>query len=100
MLALIAGCAQLEWLRPDTEPATRAQDLAQCEQQASLSASRLSASKQVMTPSVSISPSGGAGVHIPPPYAPIDPALESDILTLCMHAKGYRLAPVKPAGAP
>jgi len=100
ILALIAGCAQLEWLRPDTEPATRAQDLAHCEQQASLSSSRQSASKQAMTPSVSISPSGGVGVHVPPPFAPSDPALESDLLTACMHAKGYRLAPAKPAGEP
>ena len=98
MLALIAGCVQLEWLRPDTEPATRNEDLVRCEQQARSSALRLSAWKHAVIPSVSISPSGGASVQMPPPHAPSDLALENDLLTSCMHAKGYRLVPAKAAG--
>ena len=98
MLALIAGCAQLEWLKPDTEPATRNEDLARCEQQARLSASRMSPSANGLIPSVSVSPSGSVSVQMPPPYAPADVAMESDLLTSCMHAKGYRLVPAKSAG--
>jgi hypothetical protein len=45
MLALVSGCAQMEWLKPDMEPATRDQDLARCEQQARASAARMSASR-------------------------------------------------------
>ncbi len=98
MLALIAGCAQLEWLRPDTEPATRDEDLARCEQQARLSALRMSASEHASIPSVSTGPSGSASVQMPPPHARTDLALESDLLISCMRAKGYRLVPAKSAG--
>jgi hypothetical protein len=98
MLVLIAGCAQMEWLRPDTEPATRDEDLARCEQHARSSASRLSPREHALIPSVSVSPSGSASVQMPPPYAPDDLALESDLLTSCMHTKGYRLAPAKAGG--
>ena len=98
LLALIAGCAQLEWLKPDTEPQTRNEDLARCEQQARLTASRMSQLARALIPSVAVSPSGSASVQMPPPYPPSDLALESDMLTSCMHAKGYRLIPVKSAG--
>jgi hypothetical protein len=95
MLALIAGCAQLEWLRPDTEPATRNEDLAHCEQQAHLSASRMSTSWHASIPGVSVGPGGSASVQMPPPHVANDLVLESDFLTSCMHAKGYRLVPAK-----
>jgi len=98
ILALIAGCAQLEWLKPDTEPAARDEDLARCEQQARLTASRMSPSAGALLPSVAVSPSGSASVQMPPPYVSSDLALESDLLTSCMHAKGYRLMPAKSAG--
>ena len=98
MLALIVGCAQLEWLRPDTEPATLDEDLARCEQQARLTASRMSPSAYGSMPSVSVGPGGIASVQMPPPYAPSDLVLENDLLTSCMHAKGYRLFPAKSAG--
>ena len=98
ILALIAGCAQLEWLKPDKDSATRDEDLARCEQQARLTASRMSPSARALTPSVVVSPSGSASVQMPPPYAPSDPTLEMDFLTSCMHAKGYRLVPAKSAG--
>ena len=98
ILALIAGCAQLEWLKPDTEPATRNEDLARCEQQARLTASRMSPSALALTPSVNVGPSGSASVQMPPPHAPRDLTLEMDFLTSCMHAKGYRLIPAKSAG--
>jgi hypothetical protein len=98
MLALMAGCAQLEWLKPDTEPATRNEDLARCEQHARLTASRMSPSARALIPSVSVSPSGSASVQMPAPYAASDVALENDLLTSCMHAKGYRLVPAKSAG--
>lgn len=98
ILALIAGCAQLEWLKPDTDPATRNEDLARCEQQAHLTASRMSPSARALIPSVAVSPSGSASVQMPPPYAPSDLALESDLLTSCMRAKGYRLIPAESAG--
>ena len=98
MLALVAGCAQLEWLRPDTEAATRNEDLARCEQQARSSALRLSAWEHALIPGVSISPSGSAAIQMPPPHVQSDLALESDLLTSCMHAKGYHLVPAKAAG--
>ena len=98
ILALTAGCAQMEWVKPDTEPATSNEDLARCEQQARLTASRMSPSARALIPSVVVSPSGSASVQMPPPYAPNDLALESDLLISCMHAKGYRLIPAKPAG--
>jgi hypothetical protein len=98
LLALVSGCTQLEWLKSDTEPATRNQDLARCEQQALLTASRMSPSARALTPSVAVSPSGSASAQMPPPYASSDLALESDLLTSCMHAKGYRLVPAKSAG--
>jgi hypothetical protein len=98
ILALIAGCAQLEWLRPDMEPATLDEDLTRCEQQARLTASRMSPSALASIPNVSVSPSGSASVQMPPPHAPGDLALENDLLTSCMHAKGYRLVPAKSAG--
>jgi len=97
VLALTAGCAQLEWLKPDMEPATRNEDLARCEQQARLTAARMSPSARALIPSVSVSPSGSASVQMPPPYAPRDLALENDFLTSCMHAKGYRLVPANSA---
>jgi len=98
ILTLIAGCAQLEWLKPDAEPATRDEDLARCQQQARLTALRMSPSARGLIPSVAVSPNGSASVQIPPPYVPSDLALESDVLTSCMHAKGYRLVPAKSAG--
>lgn len=98
ILGLIAGCAQLEWLKPDTDWATRNEDLARCEQQARLTASRMSPSARALMPSVAVSPSGSASVQMPPPYAPSDLTLEMDFLKYCMHAKGYRLVPVKSAG--
>jgi len=98
ILALIAGCAQLEWLKPDTQPATRNEDLARCEQQARLTASRMSPSARGLIPSVAVSPGGSASVQMPPSHAPSDLALENDLLTSCMHAKGYRLVPANPAG--
>jgi len=98
MLALIAGCAQLEWQRPDTAPAALDQDLERCEQQARSSAARMSPAAHASIPSVSVSPGGGVSVQMPPPHAPRDVALKSDLLTSCMHAKGYRLIPAKSAG--
>jgi hypothetical protein len=98
MLTLIAGCAHLEWLKPDAEPAARNVDLAHCEQQARLTASRMSPSARALIPSVAVSPGGSAFVQMPPPYAPRDLALESDVLTSCMRAKGYRLVPADSAG--
>jgi len=98
ILVLTAGCAQLEWLKPDTEPATRNEDLAHCAREARLSASRMSPSARASIPSVAVSPSGSASVQMPPPYAPGDLALESELLTSCMHAKGYRLIPAKSDG--
>ena len=98
MLALIAGCAQLEWLKPDTEPETRHEDLARCERQARLSASRMSSSTHALMPGVSIGPGGSASVQMPPPFAPSDLVLENDLLTSCMREKGYRLVPAKSAG--
>ena len=97
MLALIAGCAQLEWLRPDTEPATLNEDLARCEQQARLSASRMSPPANAI-PNVSVSPSGDVSVQMPPPYVPSDLVRENDLRASCMRAKGYRLVPAKSAG--
>lgn len=97
ILALIAGCAQLEWLKPDTEPAARDEDLARCEQQARLSARRMSRAAGASIPGVAVSPGGSASVQMPP-YAPGDLALESDLLVSCMHAKGYRLMPAKTPG--
>ena len=98
MLALMAGCAQFEWLKPDTEPATRDEDLTRCEQQARLTTSRMSPSASASIPTVSVSPSGSASVQMPPQYVPRDLPLEMDFLTSCMHEKGYRLVPAKPAG--
>jgi hypothetical protein len=97
-LALTAGCAQLEWLKPDAEPATRDEDLARCEQQARLTASRMSPSARGLIPGVAVSPSGSASVQLPPPFAPGDLALENDSLISCMQAKGYRLVTAKRAG--
>lgn len=85
----------MEWMRPDTGPATRNEDLARCEQQAHLSASRTSTSWHASIPSVSVSPGGSASVQLPPPQAPNDLVLEGDFLASCMHAKGYRLVPAK-----
>jgi hypothetical protein len=98
ILAMIAGCAQLEWRKPDTEPATRNEDLAHCEQQARLTASQMSPSALALTPSVNVGPSGSASVQMPSPHAPRALTLEMDFLTSCMHAKGYRLIPAKSAG--
>jgi hypothetical protein len=98
MLALIAGCTQLEWLKSGMEPATRDEDLARCEQQARSAASRTSPSAYASMPNVSVGPGGGASVQMPPPQATSDVARESDALTSCMHAKGYRLVPAKSAG--
>ena len=89
----------MEWLRPDTEPATRNEDLTRCEQQARSSALRLSAREHALIPSVSIGPGGSASVLMPPPHAPGDLALESDLLVSCMRASGYRLVPAGAAGA-
>jgi hypothetical protein len=98
LLALIAGCTQLEWLKPDTGPAARNEDLARCEQQARSVASRMSPSAYAPMPSVNVGPGGGASVQTPPPYSASDPVRESDALASCMHAKGYRLVPAKPGG--
>lgn len=98
ILTLIAGCAQLEWLKPDTEAATRDEDLARCQQQARLTASRMSPSARGLIPNVVVNPSGIASVQMPPSYVPSDLALESDVLTSCMRAKGYRLVPANSAG--
>jgi hypothetical protein len=98
MLALIAGCAQMEWLKPDTEPATRNQDLARCEQQAQLTASRMFPSEYPWTSSVNAGPSGSASAQMPPPHGARDLTLELDIVTSCMHARGYRLVRAKPGG--
>ena len=95
MLILISGCAQLEWQKPDTEAATLDEDLARCEQQAHLSASRMSPTIHAPMPIVSVSPRAGVNVQMPPPYPSSDVVLESDMLTSCMKAKGYRLVPVK-----
>ena len=97
MLALVAGCAQLEWLKPSTEPATRNEDLARCEQQVRGSASRMAPAYTPM-PSVSVSPGGGVSVQTQSPQVPSDLALEGDLLASCMQAKGYRLVPAKSAG--
>ncbi len=85
----------MEWLKPNTEPATRNEDLARCEQQARLSASRMSPWQYGLIPSVAVSPSGSASVQMPSPYASGDMVLERDLRTSCMHAKGYRLVPAK-----
>jgi len=98
ILALNAGCARMEWLKPDTGPATRDEDLARCEQQAHLTASRMSPSVHALIPSVNVGPSGIASVQMPPPNAPRDLTMEMDLLTSCMREKGYRLGSAKPAG--
>ena len=98
LLALIAGCAQLEWRRPDAGPAARDEDLARCEQQARSAASRMSSAAYAPMPSVNVGPGGSASVQTPPPYSASDPARESDALASCMHAKGYRLVPAKAVG--
>jgi hypothetical protein len=98
MVALIAGCAQLEWLKPDMDPATLNEDLARCEHQARSSAARMSPAAHALTPNVSVTPSGDVSMQMPPPYASSDPVLENDLLTSCMHGKGYRLVPAKSAG--
>jgi len=99
ILALLAGCAQLEWMKPDTEAATRNEDLARCAQQARLTAARMSRPAGALIPGVAVGPGGSASVQMPPPYAQSDLLLESDLLTSCMHAKGYRLIPAKTPGA-
>jgi len=90
VLALIAGCAQLEWMRADTAAATRSEDLARCEQQA-----RSSASEYTPIPNVSVGPGGSVSVQTPLPHALGNAAWKSDLLGSCMQAKGYRLAPAK-----
>lgn len=94
-LALIAGCAQLEWLRSATEPATRNEDLARCAQQARSSASRMSGPEYAPGPSVSVGPGGAVSVQMPTAQVPGNLALENDFLASCMQAKGYRLVPAK-----
>ncbi len=99
MLALVSGCAQMEWLKPDMEPATRDQDLARCEQEAHASAARMSASQGALIPGGTAGPGGAASIRMPPQQASRDLVMESDLLTSCMHAKGYRLGRGTSAGA-
>ena len=90
----LAGCAQLEWQKPDTDPAQSARqtdaDLEQCEQRAMLAARRHS-SIGTQIPTVIGSRSGPVTVMMPAFNAAPDPGVQQTFLSDCMRAKGYRL---------
>ncbi|OGA31116.1 MAG: hypothetical protein A3G80_10995 [Betaproteobacteria bacterium RIFCSPLOWO2_12_FULL_62_13b] len=87
------GCAAWQWQKAGADPAALDEDLQQCQQQASARAYSFALSS---APEVIVTPSGTAGVvRAPHAVPPIDPVLANDLLSSCMRAKGYRLAPVR-----
>lgn len=90
----LAGCAELRWQKPDTDPVQAARqtdaDLEQCEQKAILSARRLG-SINTQVPTVVGSRGGPVTVMMPSFNPGPDAGALQTFLSDCMRAKGYSL---------
>lgn len=92
----VAGCAEMRWSRPGTDPAKLDEDLAQCRGEARLQAQRMSLPRTAaVPPGLGTDPLGRA-VPAPPRSRTEDPMLaEQDLTSSCMRGKGYALAPAR-----
>lgn len=87
---LAAGCAQLSWQKPDTDPAQATRDLDQCQEKAMQSARRNS-TMGTQSPVIVGTPSGPVTVMSPSYNPGGDPGAQQRILSDCMRARGYHL---------
>ena len=87
--ALLAGCGEMHWAKPDGDSSSAARDEANCRAAASAAVQR-----QYGPPSLNVGhpdPRFGADTSKP---APADRAvLEAQAVDRCMRAKGYALVP-------
>lgn len=97
VLLLAAGCAPLQWVKQDADPAQLEEDLAQCQQQAWREASWRAWLYRPLGPVV-IQDLQGRRFLVWPHSAFGDPFgdrffEESRLAHFCMRAKGYELVP-------
>ena len=94
---LVAGCAQMDWVRPDATPEQVAADTQQCEQDAWREANYYSLGYRPFGPWLYRDALGQPFFHpVGPFYDPFyDNTMEEQRLAnFCMRAKGYELTPV------
>lgn len=93
MALALAGCAEPQWHKPNTEVARLEEDLGQCRMQARLQASRESYPRPLYSTAV-VGTDATAQAGFPELGARTDPLLlEQDLTSSCMRGKGYDLAP-------
>jgi hypothetical protein len=93
MALALAGCAEPQWHKPNTESARLEEDLGQCRMEARLQASRESFPRPLYSPAAVGTDSTAQGSSAE--LARTDPLLlEQDLTSSCMRGKGYDLAPI------
>lgn len=86
----------MEWTKPNTDPAATQEDIRQCQQQAKLRAARYPLPHDGSIPTTTAGPRGE--VSIIGTSATIqseDARQEFELMTSCMHQKGYKLGPLQ-----
>jgi len=97
VIALVAaGCADLRWHKPGTDPATLEEDLGQCRMDARMQAGRETLPRPLTSPPMIGADAKGNPVVVQSSSRDTDRLLrEQDLTRICMRGKGYALAPVE-----
>lgn len=101
LLALVAGCAPMEWRRPGSAAGVMAADLAECRRIAALQASRLDWNRGLFAHRHLARTADGRLVPVFDPFFGSEPFgdrffLEQNLEDYCLWAKGYELVPDGP----
>ena len=86
----------MQWTRPNTAAVAVQEDIRQCHQQAHLRAARLPLAHGSSFAAASASPGREVSIAATPAAAQSEAAQqEFELMTNCMHGKGYKLEPVQ-----
>ena len=97
-IALMAGCAQMEWHKANADHGTTDQDLEYCRQLARLKLAGDFPRNSNMIPKTEINPSGLISFSTQSQGQSDRLVQEQSFANSCMKQKGYQLVPAKPGG--
>ena len=95
-IALMAGCAQMEWHKPNADHETINQDLERCRQLARLGLARDPSRNGSLMPKTEINQFGLISFSTQPQGQSDRFVQEQSLANSCMRQKGYQLVPAKP----
>jgi hypothetical protein len=94
--SVIAACTPMEWTKPNTDPTATQEDIRQCQQQAKLRAARYPLPHGGSMSTTTAGPRGEVSIIGTPATIQSDDARqEFELMTMCMHQKGYKLESLK-----